>query len=87
MYFGTLIFTIVEHILVIRGFMAFLQVPQIILDDARLKNKPCNIVITQPRRIAARQVATEVLLLFYLFHLPFKFIQFKFHFKSISLQI
>lgn len=60
MYFGTLI-----YILAIVGqlslhYMTFLQVPQIILDDARLKNKPCNIIITQPRRIAARQVATEV---------------------------
>lgn len=39
------------------------QVPQFLLDDAYEKRKPCNIVVTQPRRIAAisnaERVATE----------------------------
>lgn len=34
--------------------------PQIILDDAREKNKRCNIVVTQPRRLAARSIAERV---------------------------
>lgn len=31
-----------------------------ILDEAKEKNKPCNIVVTQPRRIAARSIAEQV---------------------------
>lgn len=36
------------------------QVPQFILDDCRSKNQLCNIVVTQPRRIAAISVAHRV---------------------------
>ncbi|XP_063226308.1 probable ATP-dependent RNA helicase spindle-E [Bacillus rossius redtenbacheri] len=36
------------------------QVPQYILDDCFQKQKPCNIIITQPRRIAAITVARRV---------------------------
>lgn len=36
------------------------QVPQFILDDCRNKNQLCNIVVTQPRRIAAITVAHRV---------------------------
>ncbi|XP_055295310.1 probable ATP-dependent RNA helicase spindle-E [Sitodiplosis mosellana] len=36
------------------------QIPQIILDDARENKKPCNIIVTQPRRIAARSIAERV---------------------------
>lgn len=31
-----------------------------ILDDARENKKPCNIIVTQPRRIAARSIADRV---------------------------
>lgn len=31
-----------------------------ILDDAKAKKKRCNIVVTQPRRIAARSIAERV---------------------------
>lgn len=36
------------------------QVPQFILDSYKLQNKPCNIVVTQPRRIAAMSIARRV---------------------------
>ncbi|XP_044735251.1 probable ATP-dependent RNA helicase spindle-E [Chrysoperla carnea] len=36
------------------------QVPQFILDSYRIQNKPCNIVVTQPRRIAAMSIARRV---------------------------
>lgn len=36
------------------------QFPQMILDDAHSKLKYCNIVVTQPRRIAAINVAKQV---------------------------
>lgn len=36
------------------------QVPQFILDSCREKNKPCRIIVTQPRRIAAITVARRV---------------------------
>lgn len=36
------------------------QVPQFILDDCKAENKLCNIVVTQPRRIAAITVARRV---------------------------
>lgn len=36
------------------------QVPQFILDDAYAKKKPCNIIVTQPRRIAAKSIAQRV---------------------------
>lgn len=31
-----------------------------ILDEARANNRACNIVVTQPRRIAARSIADRV---------------------------
>ena len=36
------------------------QVPQFILDDATEKRRPCNIIVTQPRKIAAKSIATRV---------------------------
>ncbi|XP_031618969.1 probable ATP-dependent RNA helicase spindle-E [Contarinia nasturtii] len=36
------------------------QVPQMILDEARKNQKACNIIVTQPRRIAARSIAERV---------------------------
>ncbi|KAK8752988.1 hypothetical protein OTU49_001854, partial [Cherax quadricarinatus] len=36
------------------------QVPQFILDEAVEKNRHCNIVVTQPRRIAAISLASRV---------------------------
>lgn len=36
------------------------QVPQFILDDCRSRNQLCNIIVTQPRRIAAISVAHRV---------------------------
>ena len=36
------------------------QVPQFILDDAYKNGEYCNIVVTQPRRIAAMSIATRV---------------------------
>lgn len=36
------------------------QIPQMILDDAKEKKRVCNIVVTQPRRIAARSIAERV---------------------------
>lgn len=36
------------------------QVPQFILDDCKTNDKPCKIVVTQPRRIAAISVARRV---------------------------
>lgn len=36
------------------------QVPQYILDDFKQKGKYCNILVTQPRRIAALSVAKRV---------------------------
>lgn len=36
------------------------QVPQYILDDCMSKKKYCNIVVTQPRRIAAISVSKQV---------------------------
>lgn len=31
-----------------------------ILDEAQQKGRPCNIIVTQPRRIAARSIASQV---------------------------
>lgn len=31
-----------------------------ILDEAKANGRPCNIVVTQPRRIAARSIAEQV---------------------------
>ncbi|XP_055302653.1 probable ATP-dependent RNA helicase spindle-E [Sitodiplosis mosellana] len=36
------------------------QIPQMILDDAREHGKACNIIVTQPRRIAAKSIADRV---------------------------
>lgn len=36
------------------------QIPQFILDEAKEKRKFCNIVVTQPRRLAAISVAKRV---------------------------
>ncbi|XP_031619138.1 probable ATP-dependent RNA helicase spindle-E [Contarinia nasturtii] len=36
------------------------QIPQMILDEARNNQKACNIIVTQPRRIAARSLAERV---------------------------
>lgn len=36
------------------------QVPQYILDHQRENGRPCNIIITQPRRIAAVSIAKRV---------------------------
>lgn len=43
-----------------RCFFLVFQVPQMILDDAKGKRRPCNVIVTQPRRIAARSVAERV---------------------------
>lgn len=36
------------------------QVPQFILDDAVEKHRHCNIIVTQPRKIAATSLARRV---------------------------
>lgn len=36
------------------------QVPQYVIDDCFTQNKDCNIIITQPRRIAAMTIAKRV---------------------------
>ena len=36
------------------------QVPQYIMDHYRAQEKYCNIVVTQPRRIAAHSIAKQV---------------------------
>jgi ATP-dependent RNA helicase TDRD9 len=36
------------------------QVPQYILEDCQQRNLPCNIVITQPKKISAESLATRV---------------------------
>ena len=52
-----------ENTVIIKGFTGCgktTQVPQFILDDCYSKRTPCNIVVTQPRRIAAISVARRV---------------------------
>jgi len=52
-----------EAAIIIKGFTGCgksTQVPQFILDDHKQKNLPCNIVVTQPRRIAAITIAQRV---------------------------
>lgn len=41
-------------------FLINLQLPQMILDDARQNKKRCNIIVTQPRRLATRSIAERV---------------------------
>ena len=36
------------------------QVPQFILEEARINNKKCNIICTQPRRLAAINIARRL---------------------------
>lgn len=52
-----------ENAIVVRGFTGCgktTQVPQFILDQCYSRHSPCNIVVTQPRRIAAISVAKRV---------------------------
>ena len=52
-----------ENCIIVKGFSECgktTQVPQFILDDLRQNNVSCNIVVTQPRRIAAIRVAKRV---------------------------
>lgn len=52
-----------ESAIIIRGFTGCgktTQVPQFILDDCYSTKTPCNIVVTQPRRIAAISIAKRV---------------------------
>lgn len=52
-----------ENVLVIKGFTGCgktTQVPQFILDECAASKTPCNIVVTQPRRIAAMSIAKRV---------------------------
>lgn len=54
-----------SHVLIIKGETGCgksTQVPQFILDDAYRHKEYCNIVVTQPRRIAASSLATQVAL-------------------------
>ena len=53
----------IENVIIIQGFTGCgksTQVPQFILDDCASSNIPCNIVVTQPRRIAAMSIAKRV---------------------------
>ena len=52
-----------ESAIVVKGFTGCgksTQVPQFILDDHYQRKVPCNIVVTQPRRIAAITIAQRV---------------------------
>ena len=52
-----------ENVVVVKGFTGCgktTQVPQMILDECRKNKIPCNIVVTQPRRIAAMTLAKRV---------------------------
>ena len=52
-----------ENAIIVKGFTGCgktTQVPQFILDDCYQMETPCNIVVTQPRRIAAISVAKRV---------------------------
>jgi len=52
-----------ENAIVVKGFTGCgktTQIPQFVLDDCYSKRIPCNIVVTQPRRIAAISVARRV---------------------------
>lgn len=52
-----------ENAIIIKGFTGCgktTQVPQFILDECYKSKTPCNIVVTQPRRIAAISIAKRV---------------------------
>lgn len=52
-----------ENAIIIKGFTGCgktTQVPQFILDECYETRTPCNIVVTQPRRIAAISIARRV---------------------------
>jgi hypothetical protein len=52
-----------NNAVVIKGFTGCgktTQVPQYILDSCAAEHVPCNIVVTQPRRIAAMSIAKRV---------------------------
>ncbi len=52
-----------ESAVVVKGFTGCgktTQVPQFILDSCASKQIPCNIVVTQPRRIGAVSIAKRV---------------------------
>lgn len=52
-----------ENAIIIKGFTGCgktTQVPQFILDECYANKTPCNIVVTQPRRIAAISIAKRV---------------------------
>lgn len=52
-----------ESVVVVKGFTGCgktTQVPQFVLDECARTKTPCNIVVTQPRRIAAMSVARRV---------------------------
>lgn len=53
----------INEVLIIQGHTGCgktTQVPQFILEQCRTRNQLCNIVVTQPRRIAAISVAHRV---------------------------
>lgn len=49
----------IEILIILQHDLLF-QIPQMILDDAKANRRPCNIIVTQPRRIAARSIAERV---------------------------
>ena len=52
-----------ENAIIVKGFTGCgktTQVPQFILDECYQSKTPCNIVVTQPRRIAAISIAKRV---------------------------
>ena len=52
-----------ENVIIVKGFTGCgktTQVPQFVLDECYANRKPCNIVVTQPRRIAAISIAKRV---------------------------
>jgi HrpA-like RNA helicase len=52
-----------ENVIIIKGFTGCgktTQVPQFILDECYPRKTTCNIVVTQPRRIAAINIAKRV---------------------------
>lgn len=52
-----------ENVIIVKGFNGCgktTQVPQFVLDECYRTKTPCNIVVTQPRRIAAISIAKRV---------------------------